>query len=76
MATVMQKEFSNSFLCVAIGVIQISVKFISNDSINNMPALVELMAWRRTGDRPLYELAMSYSTNAYMGTGPQRVNTL
>ena len=35
--------------------IKISLKFISKDPINNMPALVQIMAWRRPGDKPLSE---------------------
>ena len=32
--------------------IQISVKFVPKGSIDNKPALVQEMAWRRTGDKP------------------------
>ena len=35
--------------------IKISLKLVSNDPINNMPALVQIMAWRRPGDKPLSE---------------------
>ena len=34
---------------------QISLKFVSNGSINNNPTLVQIMAWRRTGDKPSSE---------------------
>ena len=34
--------------------LQISLKFVSKIRINNIPALVQIMAWRRTGDKPLY----------------------
>ena len=33
--------------------IQISLKFVPRGAINNIPALVQIMAWRRTGDQPL-----------------------
>ena len=33
--------------------IEISLKFIPQGPINNIPALVQIMAWRRPGDKPL-----------------------
>ena len=33
--------------------IKISLKFVPKGSINNIPALVQKMAWRRPGDKPL-----------------------
>ena len=33
--------------------IQISLKFVPKGPINNIPALVQIMAWRRSGDKPL-----------------------
>ena len=36
--------------------IQISLNFVPTGPINNKPALVQVMAWHRTGDRPLFEL--------------------
>ena len=33
--------------------IKISLKFVSKGPINNIPALVQIMAWRRPGDKPL-----------------------
>ena len=38
--------------------IKISLKFVPKGPINNIPALVELMAWRRPGDKPLSEAMM------------------
>ena len=35
--------------------IKISVKFIPKGPINNIPALVQIMAWRRPGNKPLTE---------------------
>ena len=34
--------------------INISLKFVPRGPINNIPALVQIMAWRRSGDRPLF----------------------
>ena len=41
---------------------------IPNDPIDNIPALVQIMAWHRIGDKPLSEpmLTLSLSTGAYM----------
>ena len=33
--------------------IKISLKFVRQGPINNIPALVQIMAWRRPGDKPL-----------------------
>ena len=38
--------------------LKISLKFVSKIRINNTPALVQIMAWRRPGDKPLSEPAM------------------
>ena len=35
--------------------ISISLKFVPKGSINKIPALVQIMAWRRPGDKPLSE---------------------
>ena len=35
--------------------IKISLKFVPKGPINNIPALVQIMAWRRPGDKPLSE---------------------
>ena len=34
---------------------RISLKFVPKVQINNIPALVQIMAWRRPGDKPLSE---------------------
>ena len=34
---------------------KISLKFVRKGPINNIPALVQIMAWRRPGDKPLSE---------------------
>ena len=38
--------------------IDISLKFVPKGSINNIPALVQIMAWRRRGNKPLSEAMM------------------
>ena len=44
--------------------IRISLKFVPKFSINNMPALVQIMAWRRPGDKLLFEPMMAYFAEA------------
>ena len=46
--------------------IKISLKFVPKGPINNIPALVQIMAWRRTGDKPLSEPMMTQFNGAYM----------
>ena len=38
--------------------IKISLKFVPKGPINNIPSLVQMMAWRRPGDKPLSEPMM------------------
>ena len=35
--------------------LKISLKFVPKVQINNIPALIQIMAWRRPGDKPLSE---------------------
>ena len=46
--------------------ILISLKFVPSSPIDNKRALVPVMAWRRTGDKPLPEPMLIQSTGAYM----------
>ena len=46
--------------------IQISLKFVSKSLIDNKSVLVQVMAWRRTGDKPLPEAMMTQFTAAYI----------
>ena len=56
--------------------IKISLKFIPKGPINNIPALVQIMAWRRTGDKPLSEPMMIISLTHICDTRPRLVNSL
>ena len=38
--------------------IKILLKFVPSGPINNIPALVQIIAWRRPGDKPLSEPMM------------------
>ena len=61
--------FSNAFFLndnVWIS-LQISLKFVPKVQINNIPALVQIMAWRRPGDKPLSE-PMVFSLLTHMAS--------
>ena len=50
-----------------------SLKFVPNVPTNNNPALVQIMAWRRSGDKPLSEsMVVSLLTHICVNR-PQRV---
>ena len=46
--------------------IKISLKFAPKGPINNIPALVQIMAWCRPGDKPLSEPMMVQFADVYM----------
>ena len=49
-------DFKRIFLKENVWIsIDISLKFIPKGPIDNIPALVQIMAWRRSGDKPLSE---------------------
>ena len=50
--------------------INISMKFVPKGPINNIPALVQIMAWRCPGDKPLSEpMMVSSTTHIYASLG-------
>ena len=53
-----------------------SLKFVPKVRINNIPVLVQKMAWRLPGDKPLSEPMMDGSLTHIWVTRPQWVNTL
>ena len=55
--------------------IKISLKFVPQGPINNIPALVQIMAWRRPGDKPLSEPMMVRLPTHICVTRPQWVKT-
>ena len=55
--------------------INISLKFVPRGPINNMPALVLIMAWRRPGDKPLFEPMLVSLLTQICVTRPQWVNS-
>ena len=52
-----RQHFQTHFFSVRIS-IKISLKFDPKGPNNNIPALVQIMAWRRPGDKPLSEPMM------------------
>ena len=56
--------------------IKISLKFVPKDPINNIPALVQIMTWRRSGDKPLSEPMMVSLPTHICVTQPQWVNQM
>ena len=54
--------------------INISLKFVPKVPINNIPALVQILAWRRSGDKPLSEPMMVNLLTHICITRPQWVN--
>ena len=53
--------------------IKLSLKFVAKGPINNFPSFVQVMAWRRWGDKPLSEPMMVRSPTHICATRPQWV---
>ena len=51
--------------------IKISLKLVPKVPINNIPALVQIMAWLRSGDKPLSEPMMDSLLTHICFTRPQ-----
>ena len=62
MAAISQSIFSDAFSGIKNFVF--CLKFTG--PINNIPALIQKMAWRQTGDKPLSEPMLTQFTDAYM----------
>ena len=56
--------------------VKISLKFVPKGAINNIPALVQIMTWRRSGDKPLSEAMMGGFLMHICVTRPQWINIL
>ena len=56
--------------------IKISLKFVPKGPINNIPALDQIMAWRRLGDKPLSQPMMVILLTHICVTRPQWVKSL
>ena len=69
----------DTFKCIFLNenvriLIKISLKFVPKGPINNNPALVQIMAWRQSGDKPLSEPMMVSLLMHICVTRPQWVN--
>ena len=59
MADILQTTFSNEFFYEDIWILNnISLKFVPECEINNIPELVQIMAWCWLGHKPLFESMM------------------
>ena len=68
MDAISQTTFSNCiFLNENVGIpIKISLMFVPNGPINNIPALIQIMAWHHSGDKPLSEpMVVNLQTHLY-----------
>ena len=70
---IIQRIFLNDNIWIPI---KISLKFVPKGSINNIPALVQIMGWRRPGDKPLSEPMMVNLPTHICVTRPQWVNLM
>ena len=71
----------NIFKCILLNenkwiAIEISLKFVPKGPINNIPALVQIMAWHRPGDKPLSAPMMVSLLTHICVTLPQWVKSL
>ena len=60
---IFKRNFLNANFRISI---QISLKFVPNGPIDNTSASVQVVAWRRAGDKPLPEAMMTQFTDTYM----------
>ena len=68
---VFKRIFLNENVWISI---TISLKFVLKGPINNIPSLVQIMAWRRSGDKPLSEPTMESLLTHICVTRPQWVD--
>ena len=54
--------------------LKIPLKFVPKGPINSIPALVQVMAWRRPGEKPLFEPMLVFVPTHICVTRPQWVN--
>ena len=75
------RNFANDiFMCIFLNEnvwisIKISLEFVPTGSISNIPALVQIMAWRRLGDKPLSEPMLACSPTHICVSWPQWVKS-
>ena len=67
-----QPTFLNENISTSI---KISLKFVHKGRINNIPALIQILAWDRPGGKPLSEPMVSLQTHV-CATRPQSVHPM
>ena len=67
-----KRIFFNGIACISI---KILLKFLPKGPISNILALVQKMAWRRSGDKPLSETMVARLLTQVWVTRPEWVNT-
>ena len=67
MNNISQTTFSNVFSSMKM----FEFRFVPKGPINNIPALIQIMAWRRPGDKPLSEPMMVSLLTHICVTRPQ-----
>ena len=68
MDAIFQATYSTVFSWLKMYELKISLKNVPKGPINNIPSLVQIMAWRRPGDKSLSEPMMGsvvYDTYPY-----------
>ena len=73
MDAISQTTFWSAFFVNVWIPIEISLKFVPKSPINNIPALVQIMAWRCSGNKPLSEPMMVRLPTHICVTRPQWV---
>ena len=69
--------FKCIFLNANLGIsLKISLKFVPKAPIDNIPALVPILAWRRPDDKPLSEPMMVSLPTYICVSRPQRIKTM
>ena len=72
MAAISKRIFLNKNVWISI---KISPKFVHQGPINDIPALVQIMAWYRPGDKPLSEpIMVRLLTHIYASLGLNELN--
>ena len=60
------KSIFNESVCISITTCTISLKFIPKGPIDYKLALVQVVTWHRTGEKPLPESMLTQFTDAYI----------
>ena len=63
--------FFNQNVCISINS---SLKFVPRGPNNNIPTLVQVVTWRRPGDKPFSEAMMVDYRRIYASLGPNELS--